>query len=66
MPYNHQNSYNSQKRKRFKVEEVKIKNTMTQEEVKISSSKVRETVHQDNQEVTDDEREVVTQNKKEN
>jgi hypothetical protein len=64
MPYNHQNSYNSQKRKRL---EVKIKNTMTQKEVKLSPiNEPRVTVPKDNQEITDDEKDIVNANKKDN
>jgi hypothetical protein len=64
MPYNHQNSCNSQKRKRL---EVKIKQTMTQKEVKISRiNELRVIVPEDNQEITDDEKEIVNANKKVN
>jgi hypothetical protein len=64
MPYNHQNSYNSQKRKRL---EVKIKQTMTQKEVKLSRiNELRVIVPEDNQEITDDEKELVNANKKVN
>jgi hypothetical protein len=64
MPYNHQNSYNSQKRKRL---EVKIKQTMTQKEVKLSRiNELRVIVPEDNQEITDDEKEIVNANKKVN
>jgi hypothetical protein len=64
MPYNHQNSYNSQKRKRL---EVKIKQTMTQKEVKLSRiNELKVIVPEDNQEITDDEKEIVNANKKVN
>jgi hypothetical protein len=67
MPYNHQSSYNSQKRKKFKEEEVKNKNTMTQKEVKLSPvNELKKTFQEDNQEITNDEKEATTKNKNEN